>query len=132
MPSAVQKTSFGSVTVYWVDKEAVHQALDRFVAACRQRDDVLAVVLFGSLVEGGFGVGSDVDLLLVLCESDRPFPDRIPLYQPDRFPVDVDVFPYTWEEIRAGQPLALRALATGRILWQREGTNLQLLLKETG
>lgn len=115
-----------------MDKEAVHQALDHFVAACRQRDEVLAVVLFGSLAEGGFGVGSDGDLLLVLRESDRPFPDRIPLYQVDRFPVDVDVFPYTWEEIRAGHPLALRALTTGKILWQREGTNLQLQPEGTG
>jgi predicted nucleotidyltransferase len=119
------------VTVYWVDKEAVQQALDRFVAACRQRDDILAVVLFGSLAEGGFGVGSDVDLLLILRESQYPFLDRVPLYQPDRFPVDVDVFPYTWEEIQAGQPLAQRALATGRVLWQREGMNLELPSEKT-
>lgn len=126
MPSAVQKTSCNSVTVYWVDKETVQQALDRLVADCQQREEVLAVVLFGSLVEGGFGVGSDVDLLLILRESAYPFLDRIPLYQPDRFPVDVDVFSYTWEEIRAGHPLAHRALATGRVLWQREGTHQKL------
>lgn len=132
MPSAVRKKSCGSVQVYWVDKEAVEQALDRFVAACQQREEVMAVVLFGSLVEGGFGVGSDVDLLLVLSKSEHRFLDRIPIYQPDRFPVDVDVFPYTCEEIRAGQPLALRALATGRVLWQEEGINLGLWTKKTG
>lgn len=131
MLSAVQKKSCGSVQVYSVDKNAVEQALDRFVAACEQRQEILGVVLFGSMVEGGFGVGSDVDLLLILATSDRTFLDRISLYQPDGFPVDVDVFPYTWEEVRAGQPLAATALAAGKVLFQRKGVKLDSLLSSS-
>ncbi len=127
MPSAIQRKSFGSVVVYSVDKVAVEEALARFVAACREREEILAVVLFGSFARGGFGVGSDVDLLLILRESPLPFLDRIPLYRPVDFPIDVDVFPYTLAELRAGQPLAEEALRTGRILWQREGVDERLL-----
>jgi predicted nucleotidyltransferase len=92
--AAIRRKSFGSVVVYSVDRVAVEEALDRFVTACREREEVLAVVLFGSFARGGFGVGSDVD-----------------------------VFPYTLAEIRAGQPLAEEALRTGRILWRREGVD---------
>jgi predicted nucleotidyltransferase len=120
MPSAIRKKSYGSVTIYSVNKEQVAQALERFTAACQQRPEVLAIVLFGSFSRGDFGVGSDVDILIILKDSPRPFLDRIPIYQPDRFPVDVDVFPYTWEEVRNGQPVAGEALATGQVLWQRE------------
>ncbi len=121
MPSAIRSKSYGSVTVYSVDKDLVRDAVERFVAEMQRREEVLAVVLFGSFAEGGFGVGSDIDLLLVLRDSDRPFLDRIPQYFPADFPVDVDVFPYTMAEVRAGQPLARTALARGRVLWRRPG-----------
>jgi len=55
MPSAIRKKSYGSVTIYSVDKELVTQALNGFVAACRQRPEVLAVVLFGSFAGNWFG-----------------------------------------------------------------------------
>ena len=125
MPSAIRKKSCGSVTIYSIDKEQIARALEQFVAACRRRPEVLAVVLFGSFLGERFGVGSDVDILLVLADSPHPFLERLALYRPEQFPVDADVFPYTLAEIRAGQPLARTALATGRVLWQREGTVLK-------
>ncbi|MBW2071446.1 MAG: nucleotidyltransferase domain-containing protein [Deltaproteobacteria bacterium] len=124
MPSAIRKKSYGSVTIYSVDKELVTQALNGFVAACRQRPEVLAVVLFGSFAGNWFGVGSDVDILIILEDSPLPFLHRLPLYQPASFPLDVDVFPYTWKEVQAGQAVAREALSTGRVLWQREGVDL--------
>ncbi|RMD59976.1 nucleotidyltransferase domain-containing protein [Candidatus Parcubacteria bacterium] len=126
MPSAIRKKSCGSVTVYSVDEEQVTEALNRFVADCRQRPEVLAVVLFGSFGKEHFGVGSDVDILLVLEDSLLPFLERWPLYQPEKFPVDVDVFPYTQAEVQAGQPVVREALASGRVLWQRKGATLSL------
>ncbi len=119
MPSIVRSKSYGSVTVYWVDEAALQQVLDRLVEQYRQRPEVEAVVLFGSLARDEFAVGSDIDLLLVLRESRLPFPDRIPHYIPTGVPVDVQVFPYTLEEVRRGHPLAQEALRTGRVLWQR-------------
>lgn len=82
------------------------------------------MVLFGALADGRLNVGSDVDLLVILSGSDDPFLERLHLYVPERFPTDVDVFPYTLDEIRKGQPLARQALSQGRILWQRAGFEL--------
>ncbi len=124
MPSAMQKRSYGSVTVYFIDEHAVWVALERLVDQLSERPEVLAIVLFGSLTDGRLSVGSDVDLLLVLSHSQHSFLDRVPLYVPERFPVDVDVFPYTVDEIRKGQPLACQALAQGRVLWRRTGFEL--------
>lgn len=133
MPSAIRKKSCGSLTIYSVDEDMVAQALEQFVSACRQRPEVLAVVLFGSLAGDRFGVGSDVDLLLILEDSPLPFLDRIPVYRPERFPVDVDVFSYTLEEVQSGHPVALEALRTGLVLWQRtEGDLFQDLPSQSG
>ena len=120
MPSVIQKRSYNSVTVYSIDEQAIWIALERFAGEAKQRLEVLAVVVFGSLVEGRLGVGSDVDVLLILAHSDRPFLDRLPLYSPDRFPVDIDVFPYTLAEVKAGHPVAREALTVGRVLWSRK------------
>jgi len=119
MPSAVQKQSFGSVTVFSLDRSQVDTALQALGKTLRQREEVLAVVCFGSWARGEAGVGSDVDVLVVLRESDRPFLEGIDQYRPETFPVDLDLFPYTLAEIRQGQPLARTALQTGTVLWAR-------------
>ena len=130
MPSVIRKRSCNSVTVYSIDEQAVWTAVERFTDELAQQPEVLAVVLFGSLADGHLGVGSDVDILLILAHSDRPFLDRRPLYMPDRFPVDLDLFPYTLAEIRGGQPLAREAVGKGRVLWQRAGFNLSKISME--
>lgn len=136
MPSVVRKRSYGSVSVYWVDEQALWEAVQRLVEGYRRRPEVEAVIVFGSLARGEFGVSSDVDLLLVLRESSLPFPERIAAYLPEgAVPVDVDVFPYTVEEIRRGQPVAQEALRTGRVLWARRPLHewgLELPCEEKG
>lgn len=57
-------------------------------------DDVLAVILFGSLARGDHTGFSDADLLVVLSRSDKPFLDRIPALLPRGVEVQVDVFPF--------------------------------------
>lgn len=68
-----------------------------------QRPEVLEIKLFGSLVTGQAGPGSDADILIVLSESEKPFIDRMPDYA--RFfsgiGVCCDVFPYTLAELAA-------------------------------
>ncbi|BBM70905.1 nucleotidyltransferase domain-containing protein [Rhodothermus marinus] len=120
MPSAVQKQSFGSVTVFSLDRRRVEAALQALVETLQHREEVLAVVCFGSWARGEAGVGSDIDVLVVLRDSDRPFLERIDRYRPETFPVDLDLFPYTLAEIRRGQPLARAALQTGTVLWARQ------------
>ncbi|SHK33800.1 nucleotidyltransferase domain-containing protein [Rhodothermus profundi] len=115
----MQKRSYGSVTVFSLDRPQVEAALQTLAETLRQREEVLAVVCFGSWARGEAGIGSDVDLLVVLRASEQPFLKRIDAYLPATFPVDLDLFPYTLDEIRNGQPLAQTALQTGRVLWSR-------------
>ncbi len=124
MRSAVRRRSYGSVTVFSLDEEAIQGALARWVKEIRERPEVLAVVLFGSFATGRAVPGSDLDLLIVLREDSRPFLDRPPDYMLDDVPFSVDVFPYTLAEIEAGQPLAAAALRTGKTLWARDDCRL--------
>lgn len=115
--------SCDSVSITWLDRAAVLEALRREVRALAQaRPEIQRVLLFGSLATGSAVPGSDADLLIILRSADRPFLDRIPLYTPEGCPVDVDVFPYTQDETE-------RMLASGNAFLRRalnEGVELPL------
>jgi predicted nucleotidyltransferase len=84
---------------------------------------VLEVGLFGSLVRGDYGPGSDADLLVILAADARRFVDRIPefLRHFSGLGIAVDVFPYTREEIAVMQDAGLvkSALSERRVLARR-------------
>jgi predicted nucleotidyltransferase len=120
----MQKQSFGSVQVTWLDRPAVLEATRKAVRAlARRRPEVRRIILFGSMARGDAVPGSDVDLLVVLSECDEPFLDRIPRYKPSGIPIGVDVFPYTEAELNRmleeGNPFVRHALAEGVTLFQR-------------
>lgn len=60
--------------------------------------EIVRMIWFGSWIKGIPRPGSDVDLCLILRDSDKPFRERIPDYLPAGFPVGIDVFPYTVQE----------------------------------
>ena len=66
------------------------------------RPRVRAVGLFGSLVDGPWGVGSDVDLVVVVDASDEPVTRRALAFPTDGLPVPADVLVYTDSEWAAG------------------------------
>jgi len=113
-----------TVKVTYFDKAAVRRALDDFVRRlAADHPEVETVIVFGSLASGTPVPGSDVDLVVVLTDSDRRFIDRIPTFLPAHFPVPVDVFPYTRAEVermtREGSPFVKRALREGMTLFER-------------
>ncbi len=58
-----------------------------------------------------------MDTLIVTSESNKLLRNRITDYLPHRFPVGLDVFPYTEEEVdRLSFPLEA---AQGKVIWQR-------------
>jgi predicted nucleotidyltransferase len=87
---------------------------------------VLEVGLFGSLVRGNYGPGSDADLLVILAADARRFVDRLPEYLRhfSGLGIAVDVFPYTREEIAVMQEAGLvkSALSERRVLARRAST----------
>ncbi|MGH7322134.1 MAG: nucleotidyltransferase domain-containing protein [Candidatus Rokuibacteriota bacterium] len=113
-----------TVSVTYFDREGIRRAVAEYVHALAARHAELEeAMLFGSLASGTPVPGSDVDLLLILASSDRPFRARIPLFLPGAFPVGVDVFPYTRAEVermrREGNPLISRALREGLTIFRR-------------
>jgi len=107
-----------SVKVTYFDQQAARAELDRAVEELvRRHPEIERVLLFGSLARRCAAPGSDADLLIVLRSSDRPFPDRIPLYTPEGCSVAVDVFPYTRAEIErmlaSGNAFVREALSEG-------------------
>jgi UTP:GlnB (protein PII) uridylyltransferase len=116
--------SLSTVSVTYFDRDGVRRAMAEYVQTlAAQHNELEEVVLFGSLASGTPVPGSDVDLLLILTSSDRPFGERIPLFLPGKFPVGVDVFPYTRAEVermrQEGNPMISRALREGRTIFRR-------------
>lgn len=110
-----------SVVVKSVDARAVREAADRYAAGLlASRADVEEIVVFGSFENGSWAPGSDLDVLVVLSCSDVPARERIASLMPDRFPVPVDIFPFTRDELRerADSPL-MASVAASRWRYRR-------------
>jgi predicted nucleotidyltransferase len=117
MPQVVRRASYGSVTVFWLNRkaalEAVRVAAGKLIGA---DPNVTKVVLFGSLARGTATAGSDADILIVLRDSDEPILGRTRHFA-DTFRdvgLPVELFVYTENEIAGDtSSIAENALKTG-------------------
>jgi predicted nucleotidyltransferase len=66
--------------------------------AFRQNPNLLRAGYIGSYTRGDWGVGSDLDVVLVLRESADPFLARSAQFDLTTLPVPVDLLVYTLEE----------------------------------
>ncbi len=119
MHSFVREASWNSVKVFWLERDKLLKALRKEAERIgRENQAVKKIVLFGSLAEGRAVPGSDVDLLIVLAESDKPFLERVAEWSAKiKIDFPVEVFPYTQEELET--PLARTALETGLTVFER-------------
>lgn len=92
--------SSNSPVLTWPNRETVNRAVRRWARVLAEsRPDVLRVGYFGSYARDDWGVGSDLDIVLILAECDDP-----PLRRALGFdtitglPVPVDLLVYTQEE----------------------------------
>src|SRR5688572_14403027 len=86
-PSVMRRRSLSAVEEYYrgrqvrvfrLKREAILPELEnRARRLLAERPEVLEVRLFGSLIKGNAGPGSDADILIVLSESEKSFLDRI-------------------------------------------------------
>ena len=106
------------VVVKSIDEAAVRRAMDAYAARLlAAHPEIEEIVVFGSFVEGTWAPGSDLDVFIVLSHSTKPVRDRIPGLLPGAFPVGVDLFPFTREEVAARTPSSLLD-AVGRSRWR--------------
>jgi predicted nucleotidyltransferase len=74
---------------------AVRQWVERVVAT---RPEVRQVGYFGSYARGDWGVGSDLDLIVIVDRSEEPFERRAAQWDVTDLPVPTEVIVYTKEE----------------------------------
>ena len=117
MPSRALSESSASLVVKSNNRAIVERAVRAWARRIGdRRPDVRRIIWFGSRVNGTPAPGSDVDLCVVLADSDKPFRERIGEYLPFGFPVGLDLFPYTvaeLERIRTEHPSWYRAITAG-------------------
>lgn len=129
MPSFVAEESLGSVKVFWLNQEELVKEIEKLALTVGQSDEnVLQIVLFGSLAERKAVPGSDADILVLIKEDERGFMERVGVWR-EKFSLDfpIEVFPYTEKELDC--PMVLEAMKSGTILFQRrksEPTTLNL------
>lgn len=91
--------SLSSSVLRWPDAQTVDQALRHWVEkVVRQRNDVLQIGYVGSYARGDWGVGSDLDLVIILESSQQPFERRSVEWDTTELPVPADLLVYTQEE----------------------------------
>jgi len=94
--------SLSSPVLRWPDARTVTDAARHWAAgAARACPDVARIGCFGSYVRGDWGVGSDLDIVVVLDRSDVPFERRAVEWDTTPLPVPADVLVYTSAEWRA-------------------------------
>ena len=96
--------SLNSSVLKWPDAQTVDRAVRRWAEYINQnRKDVLRIGYFGSYARGDWGVGSDLDLIVIVQHSDLPFERRNVSWDITALPVPVDLLIYTqaeWHELR--------------------------------
>lgn len=91
--------SLSSSVLKWPEAEAVVAELHRWAEAIGPaRKELLRVGYFGSCARGNWGVGSDLDVILIVESSPDPFPLRAARWDLSGLPVPCDVLVYTQEE----------------------------------
>lgn len=93
--------SLTSSVLRWPDARVVDQAARAWaIELTRRRGDVLGVAYIGSYARGDWGVGSDLDLVLIVEQSDEPFGNRALPLDLAGFPVPTEAIVYTAHEWR--------------------------------
>jgi len=94
-----------SPVLKWPDAQTVIEELHRWAKqVLRQRQDVNRIGFFGSYARGNDGVGSDLDLIIIVDHSDDPFERRSVAWDMTKLPVPADLLVYTKEEWQSLDP----------------------------
>ncbi len=91
--------SLTSPVLRWPDAEEVARAVRRWAEGLgRRRPDVVRIGYFDSYARGDWGVGSDLDVVIVVSHSYQPFLRRACEWDATELPVPADVLVYTENE----------------------------------
>ncbi len=114
--------SLSSSVFRWPDAGTVGEAVRlwaREVAARHQ--GMVRVGYFGSYARGDWGMGSDVDIVILLESSGLPFERRPAAFDATGLPVSADVLVYTVDEWAAMQSTRLYRTVENEAVWVYPG-----------
>ena len=93
--------SLNSSVFKWPDLKTVDDSIRRWANdVVEGRIDVQRIGYFGSYARGNWGVGSDLDLILILERCELPFEQRALEWDVLDLPVPVDILVYAEAEWR--------------------------------
>ena len=99
------------------------EALDAFRSWARKemarRPDICRIGCFGSLAKGGWGVGSDLDIIIVLAESKVPPLRRASEWDTTSLPVAADLVVLTDKECRGGYSARFKRVLEQETIWEK-------------
>jgi uncharacterized protein len=116
--------SLTSSVLIWPRREEVDRAARAWAEELAERcGNVLAVGYFGSYARGNHGVGSDLDLVVLLSASELPPQRRMLGWPLETLPVPADVLVYTlaeWERLKRRETRFSRMLQEETVwLWPK-------------
>ncbi len=96
-----QIKSLGSAKIISLNKEIVLKEIKKIAEKIKEEEkgNILDIIIFGSIAKNNYTGTSDVDIAIILKESDLSFIERIVKYR-KYFDLDigVDLFVYTFSE----------------------------------
>lgn len=119
--------SLNSAVLKWPDREEVLSRAGKLASRAAGSDSSIKMIIaYGSITEPQrWGVGSDLDLILVVAETDRPFIERSGYYDFGSPGVPVDMTVYTVEEFQKlrgkRRSLAKKLKTHSLVLFKRSG-----------
>ncbi len=94
--------SLSSPILRWPDDQEVVSALVHWASEVERMDKNICMIgYFGSYARGDWGVGSDLDVIVVVESSKLPFERRGIEWDTTSLPVPVDLLVYTRQEWRS-------------------------------
>lgn len=90
--------SLHTAVMRWPGKDEVKIAVQQWCARQVKEHDTLAIGAFGSFTSQSWGVGSDLDILVIVPQSNVQFSSRAAGWDTLSLPVAVDLVVYTKEE----------------------------------
>ena len=114
-----------SVVIKSINREEIDRAVDAYSGDLRAKHpEIERVYWFGSWLGGLPSPGSDVDLCIIISNSEKILHERIPEYLPVKFPVGIDLFVYTrdeFEQLAVDHPGWYKVITSGKEIACRVG-----------